>query len=116
MDRGAWPVTSPLGRKGSDMTEQFSKPEKEQEKEPEGLLMGPRVENLGVPGRMGTFVLSGGQVPPRKILKFPGVGGGAAGKLQGTSEILVFISESYLLLGLGRKQAKWKMDWEAPWL
>ena len=100
------------------MTEQFSKPEKEQEKEPEGLLTGPRVENLGVPGRMGTFVLSGGQVPPRKILKFPGVvgGGGAAGKLQGTSEILVFISESYLLLGLGRKQAKWKMDWEAPWL
>ena len=69
---------SPLGRKGSDMTEQFSKPEKEQEKEPEGLLTGPRVENLGVPGRMSTFVLSGGHVPPRKILKFPGQGSSKA--------------------------------------
>ena len=104
---------SPLGRKGSDATEQFSKSEKEQEKEPESLLTGPRVENLRVPRRMGTFVLSGGRVPPRKILKLPGVG---EGRLQGTSEILVFISESHLLLGSGRKQAKWKMDWEAPGL
>ena len=69
------------------MTEQFSKPEKEQEKEPEGLLTGPRVENLGVPGRMGTFVLSGGQVPPRKILKFPGVVGG--GVRRGSSKALL---------------------------
>ena len=104
---------SPLGRKGSDATEQFSKSEKEQEKEPESLLTGPRVENLRVPRRMGTFVLSGGRVPPRKILKLPGAG---EGRLQGTSEILVFISESHLLLGSGRKQAKWKMDWEAPGL
>ena len=40
---------SSQGHKGSDTTERFSKPGKDQEKEPEGLLMEPRVENLESP-------------------------------------------------------------------